>query len=123
VRHPPRHLRFRRPEDRMTYSVTVSHTFEAGHRLRHIPGKCQSLHGHSWRVELTIASEGVKADGTIVMFGDLKRQLREFVDANLDHGMMLGQADPLLKALQRDGMTKTFVFGLEGEVELGSLRA
>jgi 6-pyruvoyltetrahydropterin/6-carboxytetrahydropterin synthase len=31
-------------------SVTIRHSFEAGHRLAHIPGKCQSLHGHSWNV-------------------------------------------------------------------------
>lgn len=106
----------------MTVSVTVSHTFEAGHRLAHLPGKCQSLHGHSWRVEVTVAAPEVAHDGTIVMFGDLKRELREWIDTYLDHGLILGGADPLALTLWPEG--KVFVLDREGDElsKLGRLR-
>ena len=105
----------------MTVTVSINHTFEAGHRLRHIPGKCQSLHGHSWAVEVTVAVSETKSDGTIVMFGDLKREVRAWIDANLDHGMMLGVADPILKAIEGEGKTKVFRFGLGADVRFGGL--
>lgn len=80
-------------------AVTVRHNFETAHRLPNLGGKCQSLHGHSWWVELTVAAPTVTTAGTVVEFGALKHRLRNWVDANLDHGTMLGTADPLCEAL------------------------
>lgn len=96
----------------MTHSVTVSHTFEAGHRLPHLSGKCQSLHGHSWKVEVTVASETLDPEtGIIVNFSALKGELRRWIDGHLDHGLMLGKDDPLAAGLAAHG--KVFVFGIE----------
>jgi 6-pyruvoyltetrahydropterin/6-carboxytetrahydropterin synthase len=95
----------------MSHTVSVRHTFETGHRLPHIGGKCQSLHGHSWGVEVTISSPRLNADGIIVNFSSLKGQLRRWVDGHLDHGLMLGVHDPLAEYLPEHG--KVFVFGVE----------
>lgn len=94
----------------MTEHVTVAHTWEAGHRLPHLPGKCTSLHGHSWRTEVTVSGH-VPPGGTgiLVEFAALKKHLRGWIDANLDHGLMLGVDDPLLDLLEHHG--KTFPFG------------
>ncbi len=73
--------------------VSVRHNFETGHRLPHLPGKCQSLHGHSWWAEVWVA--GDLHDGLVVDFGTLKRALRGWIDDNLDHGLMLGRDDEL----------------------------
>jgi 6-pyruvoyltetrahydropterin/6-carboxytetrahydropterin synthase len=83
----------------MMHAVTVRHTFEAAHRLPHIPGKCTSLHGHSWTAEVTVEAPDL-AGGLVVEFGPLKNRLREWIDTHLDHGTMLGPADPLLPALR-----------------------
>ncbi len=91
-------------------AVTVRHNFETAHRLPHLGGKCQSLHGHSWWVELTVAVPAVSAAGTVVEFGALKHRLRNWVDANLDHGTMLGTIDPLCPALLAQGC-KVYRFG------------
>lgn len=93
----------------MSHSVTVKHNMETGHRLPHLTGKCSSLHGHSWNVEWTISSPKLAADGTVVEFGALKKLLREWVDVNLDHGLMLGLTDPLDEILGHHG--KVFTFG------------
>lgn len=94
----------------MTSHVTVRHTWEAGHRLPHLNGKCQSLHGHSWTVEVTVSGH-VGDDGVLVEFADLKRHLRAWVDDHLDHGLMLGTEDPLVRMLLPHG--KVYVFGQE----------
>lgn len=93
----------------MSYTITVDHTFEAGHRLPHLPGKCQSLHGHSWSVAVSVTAPDVDyATQTVAHFGDLKKALRTWVDLNLDHGLMLGRNDPLTPLLALHGKVFTF---------------
>jgi 6-pyruvoyltetrahydropterin/6-carboxytetrahydropterin synthase len=82
--------------------VTVKHNFETGHRLPHIAGKCQHLHGHSWWASVTVAGPELEA-GILTEFGPFKRLLRDWIDSNLDHGMMLGPEDPLIPVLQGHG--------------------
>jgi 6-pyruvoyltetrahydropterin/6-carboxytetrahydropterin synthase len=96
----------------MSTSVSVKHTFETGHRLPHIGGKCQSLHGHSWGVEVIVTSnEPLGEAGIVVNFTRLKGELRRWIDGHLDHGLMLGVADPLAVILAEHG--KVYVFGTE----------
>ncbi|MEW2633360.1 6-carboxytetrahydropterin synthase [Streptomyces sp. NPDC048389] len=87
----------------MPHSVSVRHNFETGHRLPHLPGKCQSLHGHSWWAEVTAEAPSL-AGGLVVEFGPFKQQLRRWIDQHLDHGLMLGPDDPMLPVLQQYGM-------------------
>jgi 6-pyruvoyltetrahydropterin/6-carboxytetrahydropterin synthase len=93
-----------------THSVTVGHNFETAHRLPHLGGKCASLHGHSWWVDVTVTAEKLSPHGTVIEFGAFKAALRTWVDTHLDHGTMLGAADPLCGPLRRDG-GKLFVVG------------
>lgn len=84
------------------HSISVRHNFETAHRLPHLEGKCQSLHGHSWWVEVTVEAP-VLAAGLVVEFGPFKKALREWIDDRLDHGSVLGMDDPLLKLLKAHG--------------------
>lgn len=82
----------------MTHLVTVRHNFETAHRLPHLQGKCQSLHGHSWWASVTVSGPEL-ADGILLEFGPFKKALRGWIDQHLDHGTMLGPDDPLRFAL------------------------
>ncbi len=67
------------------FEVSVEETFAAGHALRHYKGKCENVHGHNYRVRVTMEGEQVdKLSGLLVDFGDIKRILRKIV-AYLDH--------------------------------------
>jgi 6-pyruvoyltetrahydropterin/6-carboxytetrahydropterin synthase len=90
-------------------SVQVRHNFETAHRLPELGGKCVNLHGHSWWLEATVTAVVGDPGEVVCEFGALKVALRTWVDANLDHGAMLGVADPLLPALSDAG--RVFVFG------------
>ncbi|MDI9829710.1 6-carboxytetrahydropterin synthase [Streptomyces sp. KAU_LT] len=87
----------------MTHLVTVKHNFETAHRLPHLPGKCTSLHGHSWWAEVTVAAPELSRGGLVVEFGALKKEFRAWVDQHLDHGAMLGAHDALLPILRAHG--------------------
>lgn len=93
----------------MTTYLEVRHAFDAAHRLPQMEGKCQSLHGHTWRLTVTL-SGSVGPGGIVVDMGDVKRVVRGFVDAELDHGTLLGRDDKLVEPLRADGATKLFVF-------------
>lgn len=59
--------------------------FEAAHRLPRHPGKCRELHGHSYRLVVTV-DRPVDADsGMAIDFGDLKAVVANEVLASLDH--------------------------------------
>jgi 6-pyruvoyltetrahydropterin/6-carboxytetrahydropterin synthase len=67
------------------FEVSVEETFAAGHALRHYKGKCENVHGHNYRVKVTL--EGDRVDGLtglLVDFGDIKKILRKSI-AYLDH--------------------------------------
>lgn len=87
----------------MASTVTVSHNFETAHRLPHLPGKCVSLHGHSWWAEVTVTAPVPGADGVVVEFGPFKKALRAWIDEHWDHGVMLGPDDPLVPVLREHG--------------------
>jgi 6-pyruvoyltetrahydropterin/6-carboxytetrahydropterin synthase len=61
-------------------------TFEAGHCLPTLPEghKCRRLHGHSYTVEVVLASGQLVGPGFVADFGDLA-PLRGYIDGTLDH--------------------------------------
>lgn len=84
-------------------TVSVRHNFETAHRLPHLSGKCENLHGHSWWVEVTVEAPDVDERGAVVEFGAFKAALRAWIDRELDHGAMLHHADPLVEVLAEHG--------------------
>jgi 6-pyruvoyltetrahydropterin/6-carboxytetrahydropterin synthase len=66
------------------FEVTVEHTFSAAHALRNYHGKCERLHGHNWRVQVTMEGSELDESGMLVDFTELKRVLRK-VSERVDH--------------------------------------
>ncbi len=66
------------------YRLTVESEFSAAHHLRDYPGKCSQLHGHNYRVEVTVEGEQLDKSGMLADFGALKQACAEVVD-RLDH--------------------------------------
>ncbi len=66
------------------YNVKVRSQFSSAHNLRGYKGKCEELHGHNWRVEVTAQKEDLDDAGMVVDFKELKKVLNEAI-AELDH--------------------------------------
>lgn len=65
--------------------VKRSFTFEAAHRLPHHPGKCRELHGHSYRLVVTVDRPVDPMSGLAIDFSELKEIVRREVVDRLDH--------------------------------------
>lgn len=90
------------------YQSTTEHSFDSAHFLAGYDGKCGNLHGHRWRVLLTVQSETLREDrqqkGMCVDFAELKKDLRTELDA-LDHVLIIEQGslrESTMKALQEE---------------------
>lgn len=81
-------------------AIRLKHNSEMGHRLTLSPGKCERIHGHSWWFELTISGDPHPATGMIIDFADVKRWMRNFIDDNWDHRLMLNTDDPVVPFLK-----------------------
>lgn len=66
------------------FEISVEETFAAGHALRNYHGKCENVHGHNYRVQVTMEGEELNNAGLLVDFADVKRLMRAVV-ARLDH--------------------------------------
>lgn len=59
------------------FEVSVTMNFSAAHNLRGYRGKCEELHGHNWKVELTLSSAKINAIGMVEDFTVIKKKLSE----------------------------------------------
>lgn len=66
------------------YELTVERRFSAAHHLRDYDGPCARMHGHNYRLEITVRGPELDSQGMLVDFGPLKALCDEVLDA-LDH--------------------------------------
>ena len=66
------------------FELTVKAEFSAAHRLREYEGACERLHGHNYKVDVTLAGERLGPSGMLVDFKEVKAALAEIVGA-FDH--------------------------------------
>jgi 6-pyruvoyltetrahydropterin/6-carboxytetrahydropterin synthase len=66
------------------FEVSVEQTFAAGHALRNYKGKCENVHGHNYRVRITVQGDQLNSTGLLVDFLDVKGLIGGVVDY-LDH--------------------------------------
>ena len=69
------------------YHVSVESGFSAAHQLKEFRGGCERLHGHNWKVEVTVSSRTLDELGLVMDFRELKKHTNEAVDL-LDHSFL-----------------------------------
>ncbi|HEX54604.1 MAG: 6-carboxytetrahydropterin synthase QueD [Candidatus Altiarchaeales archaeon] len=58
--------------------------FDAAHQLRHYKGKCENLHGHTYRLEVVV-SGNISDNGMVIDFNKLKNLVDREILKELDH--------------------------------------
>ncbi|MEA3500360.1 MAG: 6-carboxytetrahydropterin synthase QueD [Candidatus Marinimicrobia bacterium] len=79
----------------MKTHISKIFNFSMAHRLTFHNGKCRNLHGHTYKLEITI-SGNIDKNGIIIDFGDIKKIVNKNVIDKLDHTTAIYKYDPLL---------------------------
>ena len=66
------------------YEVSVDQTFAAAHNLRDYRGKCENLHGHNYKVRVTVRGAELDSSGLLYDFVELKQDLDALKTEALD---------------------------------------
>ncbi|WP_456401400.1 6-pyruvoyl trahydropterin synthase family protein [Persephonella sp.] len=110
----------------MRYEITKKFKFEAGHRVwkQNLtsgkgaklmdedipPNPCLNIHGHSYKVEVTVGSDTLNEQEMVIDFYHIKSALKDLIDNQLDHSFIIDKNDPLYpKFKEHFGFLKLFV--------------
>ena len=87
------------------YKITVEEDFSSAHHLRDYEGKCASLHGHNWKVRLTVCATELDERGISMDFGWLKKFLagliRRFDHVDLNRTPPFDKLNPTAENIAR----------------------
>jgi 6-pyruvoyltetrahydropterin/6-carboxytetrahydropterin synthase len=118
------------------YEIKIVTSFSAAHRLENFYGKCESLHGHNWKVEVFLVGDKLDEAGLLQDFGAVKARTRELLE-EIDHKYLnelpaFSQQNPssenlarylfqrLAAALDRDGVKVSRVSVWESDASCAS---
>lgn len=96
-------------------TITRSCTFDSGHRVMNERMKCFNLHGHTYKLELELEFNEMKAIGYAIDFKEIKRVGLQWVDDYFDHGMILNPKDEASIALCVALKSKMWLMSLNGD--------
>ena len=85
------------------YTVTKEVHFCYGHRLLHHKGKCRHLHGHNATAVIRLESAQLDMMGMVCDFSDIGAYVKQWINGEIDHNMLMSRDDPLLPVLQQAG--------------------
>lgn len=69
------------------YELTIETGFASAHQLRGYKGKCENLHGHNWKVQISVSAERLNDIDIAIDFHDLKKIANEVISP-LDHAYL-----------------------------------
>jgi len=69
-------------------TVTKTVKFDAAHVLTNHQGLCKNLHGHTYRVDVSVSEDGADGRDMVIDFKDLKRLATETICDRFDHAFI-----------------------------------
>ena len=66
------------------FELMITDTIAAAHFLRGYKGRCENLHGHTWKIEVVLVSDKLDELGMVYDFSELKLMLKGIL-SGLDH--------------------------------------
>jgi len=94
-----------------TIRITKQFSFETGHALYGYDGKCRNVHGHSYKLHVTVIGTPISDKnnvkyGMVIDFTDLKKIVKDEIVDVFDHATVFNKNTPhieLAKELQDRG--------------------
>jgi len=103
------------------FEVSVEQTFAAAHALRNYHGKCENVHGHNYRVRITVAGERLDETGLLVDFLEVKRLMGAVIDY-LDHRFINDLAPFDLINPSAENIAKYFYDRIAGGIDTNAVK-
>ena len=105
------------------FEISTTRSFSAAHALRLYDGSLEPVHGHNWRVKVTVAAPKLDAIGVVMDFHELERLVDQVI-APL-HNRHLNEVPPFADALNPSAENVALHVGrsrrLAGDVRLLSV--
>lgn len=78
------------------YRIRKSFTFESAHQLEDAFTKLCSdtIHGHSYTVEVFLCLDTLDKDGMVTDFGRIKHLFKDIIDGEYDHSLIMPNTTP-----------------------------
>ncbi|CAM3438163.1 6-carboxytetrahydropterin synthase [Zobellia roscoffensis] len=85
--------------------ITKQFNFETGHALYGYDGKCRNVHGHSYKLSVTVIGTPITDTsnvkwGMVIDFGDLKKIVKEEIVDQFDHATVFNKNTPHIELAQ-----------------------
>ena len=85
--------------------ITKQFNFETGHALYGYDGKCKNVHGHSYKISVTVIGSPITDTsnvkyGMVIDFGDLKKIVKEDIVDVFDHATVFNKNTPHVELAQ-----------------------
>lgn len=82
-----------------TIRITKQFNFETGHALHGYDGKCKNVHGHSYKLSVTVIGKPITdvsnvKYGMVIDFSDLKKIVKEEIVDQFDHATVFNKNTP-----------------------------
>jgi 6-pyruvoyltetrahydropterin/6-carboxytetrahydropterin synthase len=79
--------------------ITKQFSFETGHALYGYDGKCKNVHGHSYKLSVTVIGQPITDTsnvkyGMVIDFSDLKKIVKEDIVDIFDHATVFNKNTP-----------------------------
>ena len=94
--------------------VTKQFNFESAHALWNYDGKCKNIHGHTYKLFVTVIGEPIKDSsshklGMVIDFGDLKKIVKSQIVDVFDHAVILNKKAPYKNFINVPEMFERFI--------------
>ncbi len=107
----------------MNLRVTKIFDFETAHALWNYDGKCKNIHGHSYKLTISISGKVINdidhvKNGMIIDFGELKKIVKSEVVEDFDHCLLLNKNTPHAKYTEvENGFSKIMLCNYQPTAE------
>lgn len=89
-----------------TVSITKEFSFEMAHALTGSSGECANIHGHSYKLFVTVKGKIISginnpSNGMIIDFSELKKLVHKSVVEEFDHALVISKSSGIFSGLRK----------------------
>ncbi|HRW20509.1 MAG TPA: 6-carboxytetrahydropterin synthase [Bacteroidales bacterium] len=102
--------------------VTKIFNFEIAHALYNYDGLCRNIHGHSYKMYVTVSGTPLKSnnnpkDGMVIDFSEFKSIIKKHIVDKFDHSLFLNKNEDSDNLINQQMFKRLFIFDFQPTCE------